>query len=60
MTRGPLIVLLILVVLAVACRPDALLDAQFWAEDGAIWHAEVNEGHEKGWCCSWGFCRNWY
>lgn len=41
MRRGRLAGILALVVLTVARRPEVLLHAQFWAEDGTVWYAEA-------------------
>ena len=43
----PAVVLLVGIVLTFTRRPDALLNAQFYVEDGILWYAEAHE--QGGW-----------
>jgi hypothetical protein len=40
------VILAVSVMLVVSHRPDALLNPQFWAEDGTLWYAQA---HNLGW-----------
>src|SRR5260370_38241387 len=39
-------VFLVAVLVVISRRPDAVMNPQFWAEDGALWYAQA---HNLGW-----------